>query len=227
MTIEEAFGIVLCKFRKERLLSQEELSRLSSLDRGFISRLERGKQQPTLVTIFELASALNISVHKIISEIEFVLSLNKVTFNKHDLTLVTHDKLLQLFGENSMSNDAAASPVNNILVVEDEIYLRNFLSGLLESRGYNVMTAEDGLAAVEVFKENMNDIDLILMDIMMPRMDGVTAHKEIKQLDPTAKILLMSGYSSTSLGEIINPNFIHKPMLPEVLLTKINDVLAG
>lgn len=226
LTIEEAFGIVLCKFRKERLLSQDELSRLSSLDRGFISRLERGKQQPTLVTIFELASALNISVQKFISEIELVLSLNKIEFNKNDMSLITHEKLLQFFGDNTMSSDPNSTGVNNILLVEDETFLLNFLSGLLESRGYTVITAEDGQAAVDVYKDKMDEIDLILMDIMMPRMDGVTAHKEIKQLNPDAKILLMSGYSTTSLGEIVNPNFIHKPMLPEKLMSKINDVLA-
>lgn len=225
MTIEEAFGIVLCKFRKERLLSQEELSRLSQLDRGFISKLERGKQQPTLVTMFELASALNVSVQKILSEIEFLLSLNKTTFDRHCLNIITREKLLELFGGSNVNN-TIASGRNTILLVEDEVYLRDFLSGLLMERGFNVTTAEDGQAAVDMYKSAIGRVDLVLMDIMMPRKDGVAAYKEIMEFDPDAKILLMSGYSSVALGEIMNINFIQKPMLPNKLMASINSLLC-
>ncbi|MDD2541480.1 MAG: helix-turn-helix transcriptional regulator, partial [Desulfuromonadaceae bacterium] len=82
MTIEKAFGIVIRRLRKELLLSQEELSAISSLDRVFISRLERGIQQPKLVTIFQLATALKVSVSRVFLETELLLCFNKSSICK-------------------------------------------------------------------------------------------------------------------------------------------------
>ena len=179
------------------------------MDRSYISKLERGKQQPTLLTILELASALNVPASKIILEMESIFSLNEITFNKNNLELVTCEKLCELFSWNSMHDKAPnTSEQPTILLVEDEIYLRDFLCGLLKSQGFNVITAEDGHIAVEIYKNKMDCIDFILMDIMMPKKDGVVAHNEIKKINPAVKILLMSGYSAIVLGEIANHNFI-------------------
>jgi transcriptional regulator with XRE-family HTH domain len=70
MTIEEAFGLTIRELRKTKILSQEALSDLSGLDRSYISQLECGKKQPSLITIFQLASAFNISAASIISMVE-------------------------------------------------------------------------------------------------------------------------------------------------------------
>jgi len=70
LSIEESFGLVIRELRKERELSQERLSEISSLDRSFISHLEGGKKQPSLVTIFQLAKALNVSPTFIIAATE-------------------------------------------------------------------------------------------------------------------------------------------------------------
>jgi transcriptional regulator with XRE-family HTH domain len=70
MTIEEAFGQTIRELRKSKKLSQEALSDLSSLDRSFISQLECGNKQPSLVTIFQLAEAFNMSAANIISMVE-------------------------------------------------------------------------------------------------------------------------------------------------------------
>ena len=86
LTIEMAFGIVIRRLRKEQLLSQEELSRISSLDRGFISQLERGKQKPTIITIFELAAALNVSATRILNETDLLLWFNKVKLRSEEHT---------------------------------------------------------------------------------------------------------------------------------------------
>ena len=69
-TIEEAFGEVIKVLRKENHFSQEKLAELSSLDRSFISLLEGGKKQPSLITIFQLAKALNTSPSKILAAVE-------------------------------------------------------------------------------------------------------------------------------------------------------------
>jgi len=70
LTIEEAFGEVIRELRKEHRISQEKLAEVSNLDRSFISLLECGHKQPSLVTIFQLAKAFNLSASKIIQLVE-------------------------------------------------------------------------------------------------------------------------------------------------------------
>jgi transcriptional regulator with XRE-family HTH domain len=70
LTIEEAFGKVLKELRKANQISQERLAEVSNLDRSFISMLECGYKQPSLITIFQLAKALNLSASKILSLVE-------------------------------------------------------------------------------------------------------------------------------------------------------------
>ena len=70
MTIEEAFGEVIRDLRKVKQISQETLADASNLDRSFISLLECGHKQPSLVTIFQLAKAFNISASNILSLVE-------------------------------------------------------------------------------------------------------------------------------------------------------------
>ncbi|MGO9136231.1 MAG: helix-turn-helix domain-containing protein [Syntrophales bacterium] len=70
MTIEEAFGEVIRELRKEYKISQEKLAEISNLDRSFISLLECGHKQPSLVTIFQLAKAFDLSPSKIMSLVE-------------------------------------------------------------------------------------------------------------------------------------------------------------
>lgn len=70
MTIEAAFGEVIRELRKLKRLSQEDVSYESGLDRSFISLLETGRQQPSLVTIFQLAKALGVSPAQIITSVE-------------------------------------------------------------------------------------------------------------------------------------------------------------
>lgn len=70
MTIEEAFGEVIRDIRKAKQISQETLADSSNLDRSFISLLECGHKQPSLVTIFQLAKAFNISASNILSLVE-------------------------------------------------------------------------------------------------------------------------------------------------------------
>ncbi len=130
------------------------------------------------------------------------------------------------YGGNLDTVDESLFGTGTILLVEDEEELCSFLSGLLVGQGYTIITAVDGQDAVDTYRENIDRIDMVLMDVMMPRKDGVVAYKEIKKLDPASKIVLMSGLSSESLGGIENLNFIHKPMLPTKLFAYIRDILG-
>ncbi|EMA6344123.1 MULTISPECIES: helix-turn-helix domain-containing protein [Bacillus] len=77
MKIEEAFGITLQKYRHITNISQEQLALNSSLDRTYISLLERGKRKPTINTIFALAETLDVKPSLLIQEVEFLVSKSK------------------------------------------------------------------------------------------------------------------------------------------------------
>lgn len=73
LNIEQAFGIVIKKYRLERSMSQEELAFEAGLDRTYISLLERGKRKPTINTLFSISKVINIKPHIIITDIEQLL----------------------------------------------------------------------------------------------------------------------------------------------------------
>jgi len=83
-----------------------------------------------------------------------------------------------------------------ILIVDDHETIWDFLIEALQRLGYSVLLAENGLDAVEIYQENPNEVDLVLLDMVMPKLGGHQTFYKIKELDPDAKILLSSGYVS-------------------------------
>lgn len=116
-----------------------------------------------------------------------------------------------------------------ILIVEDDATVRKVVEDVLIDSGYQIITAEDGQQAVEIFRENRSAIQLILMDMIMPKKSGMEAFKEIKQLDPGARILFTSGYTADfikSRGELAEcVDLIMKPAKPSELLRKVREML--
>lgn len=225
MTIEEAFGLVIRRLRRERSLSQEQLSLSSTLGRAFISQLERGKQQPTLLTIFGLANALCVTPARILTEIELLLAFNDtMQCNKPALQIVydgwscCQEELMQNPLEEFRGSET-------ILLVDDENELRQMLASLLGLYGYNVLIAGDGHDAVDIYRNRGDGIQLVLMDVIMPRMDGIKACREIMALNRHALVVLMSAYSTESLNCAKQASFIQKPMTQLELLKKIRSAL--
>jgi signal transduction histidine kinase len=102
-----------------------------------------------------------------------------------------------------------------VLVVDDEEIVRNVCKEMVESFGLTVLTAVDGRDAVEVFTKHADAISLILLDLSMPNMDGMTAFKELTRIKPGAKVLLCSGFDEQDSlqhfsGEEL-AGFIQKP----------------
>lgn len=116
-----------------------------------------------------------------------------------------------------------------VLVVEDDPAIRHLTETTLGELGYKVVLANDGMHAVERFKENRETVDIIIMDIVMPKKSGIEAYTEIKKICPEAKVLFMSGYSQDLLRNkgIINigEELILKPVQPLELARKVRSML--
>jgi CheY-like chemotaxis protein len=102
--------------------------------------------------------------------------------------------------------------MGKLLVVDDEIIVRDCVSASLLGMGYDVVEAMDGIEALQIVKTLQSEISMILMDIDMPRMDGITAAKLMKGTDPSAKIILMSGRFEQVLTDGIVDAFLPKPL---------------
>lgn len=102
--------------------------------------------------------------------------------------------------ENLKVIDTYKMPVGNgkILLVDDEAMLRDTVSHMLESMEYDVVLAHDGEEALNIYQKESNKIDLIIMDIQMPKMDGFEAASMIWETNPEAKIIFSSGYADPS-----------------------------
>ena len=79
--------------------------------------------------------------------------------------------------------------------MDDEPILRETVTEMLELGGYAVITAKDGLEAVDRYRENSQEIALVILDLTMPRMDGKAALQAIRTLNPEAKVVISSGYN--------------------------------
>jgi len=116
-----------------------------------------------------------------------------------------------------------------VLLAEDEDAVRTLTRTILSEFGYQVIEAENGIEAVVKFRENIDRIDAVLLDVIMPRMNGKEARDEILKSRPDAKILFMSGYTGDILGQqgllAEETGLIQKPLKPRDLLIKLGKLL--
>jgi len=92
------------------------------------------------------------------------------------------------------SNEVVSGNDELILIVDDNAEVREASKEVLFSLGYRVLEASNGLEAIERFVENKNEISLIIMDVVMPRLGGVAAVERIKNIHPDAKVIFATGY---------------------------------
>jgi CheY-like chemotaxis protein len=116
-----------------------------------------------------------------------------------------------------------------ILVVDDEAPIREITKETLETYGYRVLTASDGAEAIALYVENKEQIHAIILDMMMPYMDGPTTIRALQRLDPPVKIIASSGLREKDKSmEVSHTNvkaFLPKPYTAETLLTVLAEVL--
>ena len=117
--------------------------------------------------------------------------------------------------------------MGQLLIADDDDLVRESIQEMLSSLGHKTIQAKDGLEAVSIYKTMLGQISLIIMDIKMPRMDGIEAAKLIKEFDGAAKIILISGYTE-KIPSGINPSaFLAKPFKRAALCEIVQLVLKG
>jgi len=118
-----------------------------------------------------------------------------------------------------------------VLVVEDEEMLRQLLTDILSSNGYNVICVEDGQKAIEKYREFQNEIEIVLTDYGLPVINGREVAREIKGINPEAKIIIASGYidpeEMEELLELGINEIIQKPYFPDDILSKLKKALKS
>ncbi len=116
-----------------------------------------------------------------------------------------------------------------ILLAEDDARVRKVVKMCLEEHGYNTIEAENGEQAVRMFKENEDKVSMVVMDVIMPVINGREAYRAIKNIKPDVKTIFMSGYTDDIIAKkgVLDEeaDFISKPIVPDSLLRKIREVL--
>ncbi len=115
------------------------------------------------------------------------------------------------------------------LVADDEKVIRNIAVALLQRFGFRVITAADGVETVDIYTENAGEITLLLMDLNMPRLNGLEATERIRHINPNVPVLFMSGYSREQVmerfGQQSHTDFIRKPFQSSELLASIRSIM--
>ncbi len=118
-----------------------------------------------------------------------------------------------------------------ILVAEDNNEVRSLIREILECGGYTVILTRDGEDAVNKYRQHASEIDMVLLDVVMPRKNGKEAYEAIKLINPHISVLFMSGYTADIIHQkgILEEGvyFISKPISPDILLSKIREVLVS
>lgn len=116
----------------------------------------------------------------------------------------------------------------NILVVDDESRMRKLIKDFLAQKGYSILEAADGEEALQVFEENQNKINLILLDVMMPKLDGWSVLRQIRQISQVPIIMLTArGEEQDELFgfELGVDEYISKPFSPKILVARVEAIL--
>lgn len=122
-----------------------------------------------------------------------------------------------------------AEEVRKVLVIDDEEIIRQCSKRTLGPAGYLVHTASSGMEGLSMLNETT--YDLILVDMMMPELDGTEVVKHIKRIAPGTKIMVITGYSSAETVEMIKnigvSCYLEKPYSPQTLLKSVELIMEG
>lgn len=125
--------------------------------------------------------------------------------------------------QNPKNLPPAQAGQNVILLVEDEGMIRNVARIVLERAGYFLLTAANGDEGLTLSRKFPDIIHLVVSDVRMPGMDGVTMCEQILRERPPTRVLLISG----QVDNLVGHPFLRKPFTPDVLTSRVRELLAG
>ena len=121
--------------------------------------------------------------------------------------------------------------MKKILLVDDEEMILSVADEMIQVLGYNVITARDGQEALDTYRDKKDQIDMVILDLIMPGMGGGETFDQLKSLNPDVKVLLSSGYSINGQASTILKRgcrgFIQKPFSLQALSQKISTTIAA
>jgi two-component system cell cycle sensor histidine kinase/response regulator CckA len=121
--------------------------------------------------------------------------------------------------------------IGTVMLVEDEDPVRIFGARALRNKGYTVLEARSGEAALELMGNTAEKIDLLITDVVMPKMDGPGLVREVRETHPEMKVIFISGYTEDSFRQHLdsdsNIHFLPKPFSLKQLATKVKEVISG
>ncbi len=138
---------------------------------------------------------------------------------------LTEQKLTSL----TANDESVFTGEGTILIVDDEQMIRSIAATILQDVGYKTLLAENGEEAVDIYKENSGKIDLVIMDMIMPKLNGIDAFEKLKVLNPDVKVLISSGFSKEGDLEKLTENgvqgFIRKPYRKVELCRRVAELI--
>ncbi len=118
-----------------------------------------------------------------------------------------------------------------ILLVDDESLMQELGRELLEENGYRVMVAGDGVEAIKLFRNHYHEIDLVILDLLMPKLDGGQTYIEMKKIKPDVKAFFCTGYTPQEIiGALLEEESLRalqKPFRPAEFVQTVRDMLAA
>jgi len=131
--------------------------------------------------------------------------------------------------ETAVEPNRDLSGIGTLLLVEDEDAVRAFSARALRNKGYNVLEARSGEAALELLSEQVEPIDLLITDVVMPRIDGPTLVREVRGERPDLKVIFISGYAEDAFRKRLDQDagihFLPKPFSLKQLAGKVKEVM--
>lgn len=128
------------------------------------------------------------------------------------------------------SQEYSPSGFGTILLVDDEEFVRSLAQRILEKSGYRVLTADNGRQAVDIYRQKHAQISLVVLDLIMPVMDGKQCLEEMLEIDPGAKVLMASGHSPDEVTRGVlergAKGFVGKPYDAQAMLQVIREILS-
>ena len=148
-----------------------------------------------------------------------------IYFPLTDLKPETHDKSLGKVTKSENIDDGL------VLVIDDEVAIRKMLCKTLDYVGYDVIEAKTGRDGIDIYQEEQDKITAVILDVIMPEMDGVAVYRELRKINPDVKVLISTGYASNkqtleleSMGVL---GFLRKPYRQSDLVDAVNAVHEG